>query len=507
MLHICIHFFSRWVCRDRRENLKKVGSSETPTSKITAECQWNETYTILPSELQCVLSQCSHPHDYQFGSHQPPPEENNLELVIPVDQSNNTIWKINFGRKIRYKCSGSKHFELPHPSERDPTQDTLDVECLTNGTYNTPLVQGKTSWPNCTQTVRCGPPPLHPTNGMVNGREGYDGSITWMYGAAKDSDTYNTTVEYTCANGSQFDTDGDGQGNSGAIQSRCQWDKTWSQQNPLPPCFVTHCIVPFSIPNDTFLMEITSTPTRVNQRKQYECIGKLNETHHTRFLESDRTRSTFDMLCLPNGAFAFDNLRSSWPTCLEDVLCDEMPPLVPTHEVYTLPSDDGIVQVQAVEYPQMTRTDVIYNSTQTNSSWLPRNYMTNLTYKCGSARKFIKDNAAFDELTMTCQWNRSWTPTEILAPCDWVACLKPPTPPKSSNLRVTDWDGGVIQFGDPVHFVCERGFLFEEDVAQQEVTFDCQDGTVPGTRKGFFNNPDDDFWPKCLQGLKKQNKM
>ena len=84
--------------------------------------------------------------------------------------------------------------------------------------------------------------------------------------------------------------------------------------------------------------------------------------------------------------------------------------------------------------------------------------------------------------------------------CDWVACLKPPTPPKFTNLRVTGWDGRVIKFGEKVHFVCERGLMFEEDASQEEVTFECQDGTVPGTRKGFFNIPDEDFWPKCLQG-------
>ena len=466
---------------------------------MMAECQWDETYTVLPSELQCVLSHCSHPHNYPHGSHDPPPQENNLELDSPDDHFNTTVWRVSFGSKIRYKCSGTKHFEHPLPTEIDPTQDTLDVECLPSGTYSTPLVQGR-AWPNCTQTVRCGPPPSHPTNGMVNGREGHDGSIAWMYGAPEDSDTYNTTVEYSCTNGSQFDTNGDGQGNSATIQSRCQWDKSWSQQNPLPPCYVTHCIAPFLVPNDTFLTEITSNPTPVNQRKQYECMGKMINGTHTRFLESDRTKSTFEMLCLPNGAYAFVNLRSNWPTCLEDVLCDEMPPGVPTHAEYTLPFHDGYVHVRALEYPEMNRTDVVYNSSQTNSTLLPRNYMTNLTYNCGSGRKFIRENGAVAELTMTCQWNREWTPSEILDPCDWVACLKPPTPPKFTNLRVTGWDGGVIQFGEKVHFVCERGLMFEEDITQEEVTFECQDGTVPGTRKGFFNNPDEDFWPKCLQG-------
>ena len=511
--HPSVH---RWECKDKRFDLRRIGFTDLPEPSINAECQWNEAYSIVPADLECVLTHCDHPHDYLQGSHEPPPAENALQLVTPADQVNNTNWRISFGSKISYQCTSSKYFELPVPTELDPTQESLEVECLQTGTYNTPPVQSKV-WPNCTETVLCGPPPPHPINGVVNGIEGFEGSIKWLHGAERDSNTYNTTVEYACANGSQFDTNDDGRGDVATLQSRCQWDKTWSQPNPLPSCQVTHCIVPFAVPNDTFLVEVTSNPTPVNQHKQYECFGKINGTH-TRYLESDRAKSTFEMLCLPNGTFQFDNLRSTWPTCLEDVLCNDLPPEVPTHEEYTLPSDDGSVHIEALDYPEMKRTDIVYNSNQTNSTLLPRNYMANLTYNCGSAREFIGETLVYADLTMTCQWNRSWTPSVVLDPCDWVACLKPPNPPKSTNLRVTGWDGGPIPFGEKVnfgekdcrlswscfaqvHFVCERGHFFEEDHAQEEITYECQDGTVPGTRKGFFNNPEEeDFWPKCLQG-------
>ena len=91
--------------------------------------------------------------------------------------------------------------------------------------------------------------------------------------------------------------------------------------------------------------------------------------------------------------------------------------------------------------------------------------MANLTYTCGWAREFVEGGV---EQSMTCQWNKTWTPTHELAECDWVACLKPPTPPRSTNLRVTDWDGLPIKFGDKVHFVCDRGTLFEEDPTQEK---------------------------------------
>ena len=181
-----------------------------------------------------------------------------------------------------------------------------------------------------------------------------------------------------------------------------------------------------------------------------------------------------------------------------DIECLDAPPEVPTHEEYTLPAYDGTVLINSLTYPDFTRTSDLKVNSSTKSGELPRNYMANLTYTCGWAREFVEGGV---EQSMTCQWNKTWTPTHELAECDWVACLKPPTPPRSTNLRVTDWDGLPIKFGDKVHFVCDRGMLFEDDPAQVELTYTCQDGTVPDTKKGFFDVPQEEVdWPRCLQG-------
>ena len=50
--------------------------------------------------------------------------------------------------------------------------------------------------------------------------------------------------------------------------------------------------------------------------------------------------------------------------------------------------------------------------------------------------------------------------------------------------------------------MCERGLMFEDDPAQEEQTYTCQDGTVSGTNKGFFDVPEEEEdWPRCLQGM------
>ena len=141
------------------------------------------------------------------------------------------------------------------------------------------------------------------------------------------------------------------------------------------------------------------------------------------------------------------------------------------------------------------------------SSFIFRTLKTSLSYECGSARKFKTSDGHVQDYSMTCLWDKSWEPDYRLpGPCDWVACLKPPLPPASTNLRVTDWDGKPIAFGDIIRYVCQRGYSFEEDPAQLEQTYTCQDGTAPDTNRGFFDVPvEEDEWPKCLRGNSYEN--
>ena len=127
--------------------------------------------------------------------------------------------------------------------------------------------------------------------------------------------------------------------------------------------------------------------------------------------------------------------------------------------------------------------------------------MANLTYYCGSARKFVQpDREHLDSISMTCQWNKTWSPDHEILPCDWVACLEPPTPPEYSNLRFTDWSGDPIPFGESVRFVCERGMKFEDDPELQYVEYQCQNSSKHGAERGYFKIPDHDQWPRCVEG-------
>ena len=274
-------------CNDTRKWIKLTDDS-TLAPHMTTQCKWRKYYTIDGTSLECVIHHCRHPHQ-DPGSHDPPPVENNINLVERDD------WNIPFQTKISYKCDADMFFE---DTEIDPKYDTLEVECIKDlGVYATPL-----KWPNCTKSVLCGQPPAVPVNG----------SITWLNGT-EFQETYNTYVKYHCQDGSQFDINQEGVGESLSVVTRCQWNKKWAPYAALPECVVTHCVESFEIPDETFLEEVSSSWTKINEYKGYRCKGMKEDRSHTRFWEADRSKSTFRLFCNPSGYFTYEE----WPICLE----------------------------------------------------------------------------------------------------------------------------------------------------------------------------------------------
>ena len=276
----------RWIKHDHEPDTALVEEQDNP-------CHWRKTFPHDGTTFVCIIHHCSHPHDNP-GNHPPPPVENKISLATQ------TLFEVPFNEYITYRCEPNTFFE--DDSTTDPEDTELAVQCTdVTGEYNTPVKQGKL-WPNCTETVFCGQPPKPPVNG----------TITWLSPATEFDEAYNTNVMYHCPNGTQFDTDNDGKGDSVNITIRCQWNKAWNPYPTLPPCIVTHCVEPFKIPEETYLEELTSEWTEINQEKAYQCKGKVGDTH-TRFWESDRTKSTFELLCNEDGYFTWQE----WPICLE----------------------------------------------------------------------------------------------------------------------------------------------------------------------------------------------
>ena len=151
----------QYICVDKRRFLKVDQSDAALTYNIISICRWKQTYDILGPSLVCEIHHCAHPHD-DDGAHPPPDPKYNISLVESTEV---LASHVPFDEKIMYKCDDNTFIEN---NERDPTQNNITVTCLNTGLYDVP------AWPNCTETVSCGPPPEAPVNGSriwLNGTE------------------------------------------------------------------------------------------------------------------------------------------------------------------------------------------------------------------------------------------------------------------------------------------------------------------------------------------------
>ena len=299
----------KYVCTDPRKYVKEEDvDTEYAPYKFT-QCKWNQKFDMDGTKLNCEINICAHPHN-DSGGHLAPAPENNITLV------HRDNWIVPFNTKIWYRCDPNTKIEN---DEMNPTKTNISVKCIADkGIYDIPEI-----WPNCTDTVVCGQPPPYPVetfplpNTWTGSNRSMNGSITWLHDAPDLQDTYLTEVEYQCIQGSKFDTNDDGYGDADRIRTKCYWKKEWLPYPILPKCKITHCVESFPLPNDTNLYEITADVTTINQNKEYRCANSSTNGNPTRYWEKDRKKTTFSMLCLPNGTYAFENIRENWPTCLE----------------------------------------------------------------------------------------------------------------------------------------------------------------------------------------------
>ena len=103
-------------------------------------------------------------------------------------------------------------------------------------------------------------------------------------------------------------------------------------------------------------------------------------------------------------------------------------------------------------------------------------YGNKLTYECGLARRFENPETGFlyDERSIVCNWNKTWSPYNELDSCKWVACINPPQPPSYTNLQV-DWDGVPVNFSSSIPYTCNsddvtRYFELDRDMETYNIT-------------------------------------
>ena len=407
---------------------------------IINECLWNKQWSpwsILPS---CKITHC-------------------LEPITPdVSLNYNFAWDnqlVAVGNNVTYICQTNMVFEANKTLKSD-SRDRVKVLCKPDGNYAYP-----STWSQCSETVSCGTPPAMPVNGTQ----------IWTKGTQPE-DIYDTNILYKCKNGSTFDTNNDGVGDTDNVTINCQWRKVWSPWPVLPKCVVTHCIEPFSIPGDTDLEELNTNWVPIQTWKWYQCKGKLQNGTNTKFFESDRTITSFSMLCQSNGTFKFVDLRENWPTCLSTVHCGQ-PPNV---------TENGIRSwMNGIEFKET--------------------YGTIVSYGCVKGSQFDTNGDELgDSLSIetTCQWNKTWTPWSILPKCFITHCVDPYKIPLITSLEETSLAWTKINTNK--EYRCSRinngvhTQFFQSDRSKSSFVMRC----LANGKFDFVN--DTGNWPICLEG-------
>ena len=407
---------------------------------IVNECLWKKEWSPWPVLPLCKITHCLEPLT---------PE---LSLNFNFSWGNDMV---AVGDNVTYNCQIDMALEA-NTTLKSESVTMINASCNSDGTYSYPL-----TWPQCSETISCGTPPSVPVNG----------SQIWINGT-EPNDTYDTGILYKCVKGSKFDTDGDGIGDSDNVTINCQWRKTWSPWPVLPKCIITHCVDSFPIPEDSNLEEAKTGWVPINTLKWYQCSGKLLNGSHTKFFESDRSKTSFSMLCLSNGSFQFVNSRQNWPTCLSTVYCGQPPNA----------SENG-------------------DRTWMNGIEFKESYGTKVSYQCVKGSQFDTNrDGKGDSLSIEteCMWNKAWTPWSTLPKCVITHCVNPFKIPLNTSLEEST--SAWTEINRNKEYRCSRmknGMhtqFFEYDRFKSSFSMRClENGTFD-----FVN--DTEHWPMCLEG-------
>ncbi|XP_059082778.1 uncharacterized protein LOC131880226 [Tigriopus californicus] len=301
-----------------------------------------------------------------------PPHAPEGHHVISLHQNGTSV---PFGESTYYVCEPGYFFE------EDKSLRNFSLICLQDGTWTVP-----TTWKRCfLPTERVCPNPHLPSENHI-----YD----WNPDATPKI-TEGFTVKYSCKTGRRLQ--GLQPNGSKYLYDEqpltCEWNQTWSPSRNIDPCVWHECINPPVPVGHQLISDRPIGTYRFGEKAVYRCAKS------GLWMEGDRTRTFFEAECLPNGSF---NVPVPFPACVTTVDCGNP--------------------------PEKTKGGTrIWNGETV--------FGTEVRYTCGKHAKFVnrQTNELYQEAKISCQWNKTWSPTR-LDPCIWSHCNYVPSPPASSGL-------------------------------------------------------------------------
>ena len=293
-------YSSRWKCKDRRYLIREVGSSKSAAS-LSSSCLWYRNYSVLPSQLECVLTYCDEP-----------------VLTPNMNGRNyNFTWDGNLltrlGRTIFYPCKDD--FRLENDTTRkEEAAEGAEIVCGADGEYIYP-----DPWPQCSSSVTCGDP-------------GESEEVERNYKSGSDLG-YWSELRYVCRDSRKWiKTEEPGSSLSAVLETRCHWRKSYPLDGSNLVCDVHHCRHPHNDPgshqppaaaNKISLVERTDWDVAFESDIVYKCQqGTYIEND-----EVDPTQTEISVTCLTGLGEYNTPVRTGglWPNCTDTVRCGQPP--------------------------------------------------------------------------------------------------------------------------------------------------------------------------------------
>ena len=145
-------------------------------------CLWSTNYTFLPSTLECVLTFCDAPiHDPNHSG-----------------ANYNYTWdglRVPLGEELFYPCRDGMRVENSTEWKSEASNGSV-VVCGEDGEFQYPE-----EWPQCSDTIACGPPLPIPGNDPRLNSSAPPATITWLAPLEEgDEDMEDCSDNVTCGN-------------------------------------------------------------------------------------------------------------------------------------------------------------------------------------------------------------------------------------------------------------------------------------------------------------------
>ena len=329
--------------------VRKKYSGTAPAETIDTRCTWYKNYTLVPSDLECILTYCSNISTV-------PNFNNNYNLVLgggSLDQNFLTLGNYQdrtpLTKSVFYPClrynEASNFYRLENFTDFQSQADGgINVTCGSDGFYKYPI-----AWPQCSANITCQDPGIT-----------VDLQVSQVSGAPTNF-SYLSQMAFSCVDKRKYiKITSTSNPLAPSIASTCLWRKLYNVTANQLTCILDHCAHPYNdngsfppppVENNLALVEDSRTASSFVPFSSYITFNCSSGTY-IETSQTDPTQSQVFVQCLPTVAtyniplitntYIYNTSQPAvrsfktgkWPNCTSTVVCGQ-PPAPPVNGTIT----------------------------------------------------------------------------------------------------------------------------------------------------------------------------